>query len=31
MEEAAQAAEEAIVSGTVKVHDASTDGPCPVK
>ena len=31
MEEAAQAAEEAIVSGAVKVHDASTEGPCPVK
>ena len=31
MEEAAQAAEEAIVSGEIRVHDASTDGPCPVK
>lgn len=31
MEEAAQAAEEAIVTGTVTVHDAATQGPCPVK
>jgi len=31
MEEAAQAAEEAIVTGSVTVHDASTQGPCPVK
>lgn len=31
MEEAAYAAEEGIVSGEIAVHDASTDGPCPVK
>jgi basic membrane protein A and related proteins len=31
MEEAAEAAEEAIVSGEIMVHDASVDGPCPVK
>jgi basic membrane protein A len=31
MEEAAHAAEEAIATGVVKVHDASTDGPCPVR
>ncbi|MGF1630491.1 MAG: BMP family protein [Kiloniellaceae bacterium] len=31
MEAAAQAAEEAIVSGDVKVHDAAADGPCPLK
>jgi basic membrane protein A len=31
MEEAAQAAEEAIVSGAITVHDAAADGPCPVK
>jgi basic membrane protein A and related proteins len=31
MEAAAEAAEEAIASGEIKVHDASTDGPCPVK
>jgi len=31
MEAAADAAEDAIVTGTIRVHDASTDGPCPVK
>jgi basic membrane protein A len=31
MEEAAQAAEDAIVSGAIRVHDAVADGPCPVK
>jgi basic membrane protein A and related proteins len=31
MEEAAHAAEEGIVSGAIQVHDASTEGPCPVK
>ena len=31
MEAAAEAAEDAIVSGEVHVHDASTEGPCPVK
>ena len=31
MEEAAHLAEEAIVSGAITVHDASTEGPCPVK
>src|SRR3546814_10186940 len=31
MEAAAEAAEDAIVSGEVKVHDAAADGPCPVK
>ncbi|MGD1879565.1 MAG: BMP family protein [Kiloniellaceae bacterium] len=31
MEEAAQAAEDAVVSGEVVVHDASIDGPCPVQ
>lgn len=31
MEEAAHVAEEAIVSGEIRVHDASTEGPCPVK
>src|SRR3546814_11428962 len=28
MQEAAEAAEDAIVSGDVAVHDASTEGPC---
>ncbi|MEQ9607680.1 MAG: BMP family ABC transporter substrate-binding protein, partial [Kiloniellaceae bacterium] len=31
MEAAADAAEDAIVTGAVRVHDASTDGPCPLK
>ncbi|WP_340116487.1 BMP family ABC transporter substrate-binding protein [Pelagibius sp. 7325] len=31
MEAAADAAEDAIVTGAIRVHDASTDGPCPVK
>src|SRR3546814_1161413 len=31
MEAAAEAAEDAIVGGEVKVHDAAADGPCPVK
>jgi hypothetical protein len=31
MEEAAHAAEEAIATGEVTVHDAATQGPCPVK
>jgi basic membrane protein A len=31
MEAAAQAAEDAIVSGAITVHDAAADGPCPVK
>ncbi len=31
MEAAAEAAQAAIVSGAVKVHDASTEGPCPVQ
>jgi basic membrane protein A len=31
MEEAAHAAEEAIATGEVAVHDAATQGPCPVK
>lgn len=31
MEEAAHAAEEAIIGGEIKVHDASAEGPCPVQ
>jgi len=31
MEAAADAAEDAIVTGAIRVHDAATDGPCPVK
>ena len=31
MEFAAEAAEEGIAEGRIKVHDASTQGPCPVR
>lgn len=31
MEAAAEAAEEGITDGTIKVHDVTQDGPCPVK
>ena len=31
METAAEAAEVAIITGEIKVHDAASEGPCPVK